>query len=66
MKKLLRLDVVMSSTGLSRSMIYQLSAAGQFPEKVKISSQCIGWVEEEVDAWIESRIAQRETVGGEV
>ncbi len=52
----LRLPEVCRRTSLSTNSIYRLSATGDFPHPVKISSRASAWVEEEVDAWIEKRI----------
>jgi prophage regulatory protein len=53
---LLRLPEVRRVTGLGRSMIYQLEAERRFPRRVKISARAVGWVEEEVVAWVAERI----------
>jgi prophage regulatory protein len=31
-----------------------------FPRPIKIGSRSVAWIEEEVDAWIEARRAQRD------
>ena len=59
-KKLVRLPEVMNRTGLSRSMVYQLMAREEFPRQVKLSLRMAGWVESEIDHWIERRIALRD------
>ena len=56
---LLRLDAVKLKTGLSRSLIYQLMASNKFPHQIKISKRCSGWLQQEVDTWIEDRIQDR-------
>lgn len=61
MDSLIRLDVVRSRTGLSRSGIYQKIADGNFPKPVAIGSRAVAWVESEVAAWVEARIAGRRT-----
>jgi prophage regulatory protein len=60
--KLLRLPDVQIRTGLSRSSVYQLEAQGSFPRRVVLGVRCVAWVAAEVDAWIESRIAERDSV----
>jgi prophage regulatory protein len=57
--RLLRLAQVMHMTGLGRTKVYELQAAGQFPMRVQITSHSVGWVEEEVQAWIAQRVAAR-------
>jgi len=60
MKRLMRLSEVRSVTGLSQSTIYDFATKGKFPRQVKISNGSVAWVEEEVLAWIDARIAQRD------
>jgi prophage regulatory protein len=43
-------------TSLSDAQIYRLEAEGKFPKRVKLSQRAVGWIESEVDAWIEARI----------
>ncbi len=60
-RQLLRLRQVQSTTGLSRSAIYDMASRGQFPSPIKIGPRASAWVAAEVDAWIERRIAERMT-----
>lgn len=46
-------------TGLTRSAIYELMAAGAFPKPCRISARAVAWPRAEVDAWIKARLAQR-------
>lgn len=55
--QLIRLKEVKAKTGLSRSAIY---ADPSIPKPVKIGPRAVAWVESEVDAWIEARIASRD------
>ena len=57
--RLLRLAQVLDITGLGKTMIYELQAQDDFPMSVKITSHSVGWVEEEVQAWLARRIAAR-------
>lgn len=57
--KLLRLPDVLMRTALSRSAIYDLMNAGQFPKPVKIGGRLNAWPETEIDDWIATRIAAR-------
>ena len=60
--RLIRLPDVMARTSLKRSQLYEMMGRGAFPKPVKLShggrNNC--WPESEIDAWIESRIAERE------
>ena len=60
MQKLLRLPSVIERTSLRRSTIYEMMQAGTFPRPVKLNLRANGWVESEIDAWLASRIAERE------
>lgn len=57
---ILRLPEVITKTGRSRSTIYSDIEAGRFPKPVKLGARAIGFVADEVDAWIAARIAERE------
>jgi len=58
---ILRFPEVQKRIGLCRSRIYQLIKKGQFPSQIKLSERASGWVEFEIDLWIEERIkASRE------
>ena len=52
---LLRLRDVQRISGLSRSSIYRMEAAGNFPARVKLSERAIAWREAEIHAWISAR-----------
>jgi prophage regulatory protein len=60
--QILRLPQVCSVTGLRRSMIYQLEAEQRFPKRVKIGIRAVGWIESEVQSWVEKRIAASRSV----
>jgi prophage regulatory protein len=62
---ILRLPNVKASTGLSRSTIYLRIAQGTFPPPVKLGGRAVGWVQNEVQQWLEQQIAasRRRTVG---
>lgn len=46
---------VQSMTGLSLSTIYRLIQRGLFPKPIALSDHAVGWLVEDVEAWIESR-----------
>jgi prophage regulatory protein len=55
-KRFLRLPQVEDRTGLKHSQIHTLEVSGRFPKRVKISERASGWLEHEIDAWIEQRV----------
>jgi prophage regulatory protein len=59
--KILRLPQVCEVTGLCRSMIYQLEADLRFPQRVKIGIRAVGWLDNEVNAWLIRRVALSRT-----
>jgi predicted DNA-binding transcriptional regulator AlpA len=44
-------------TGLSKTTIWRLERAGQFPRRIKLSAGRVGYRASEVAAWLESRQA---------
>ncbi len=58
--RVLRRQVTCDLIGLKTAALYRLVQRGQFPKPIKISTKLVGWVESEVIAWLESRIAQRD------
>lgn len=54
----LRIRDVMAETGLSRSTIYRLEQAGDFPNRVKLSANAMGWWSADIDAWKAKRREQ--------
>jgi prophage regulatory protein len=56
--KILRLAAVKECTGLSRSTIYLMINKGEFPKNVRIGAKAVGWVDSDLQSWIESRIAR--------
>ena len=53
-ERLVPLRVLCAVTGLSRSTVYRMVAAGAFPKPVKISKGRVAWREREVLAWLAS------------
>ena len=60
---ILRLPNVKASTGLSRSTIYLRISQGTFPKPVKLGGRAVGWVQTEIQEWLQRQIeASRRTV----
>ena len=60
-ERFLRLSDVKDRTGLSRSTIYLKISKGTFPRHIRLGVRCVGWLESEIDAWMQARIDQRQT-----
>ncbi len=54
-----RRPAVEHRTGLSRSTIYAMMAAGDFPKPILLGRRAVGWTETDITAWIERRKAER-------
>ena len=54
-RKIIRSAEVRSRTGKSRTQLWRDVRAGLFPAPVELGVNSIGWFEDEVEAWIESR-----------
>ena len=58
--RILRRPAVETTTGLSRSTIYQHMQAGTFPKPIRLGAKAVGWLESEVVAWIKARTDERD------
>jgi prophage regulatory protein len=55
--RLIRFAEVKHRVGLSRSTVWRLEKANQFPKSIRISSGRRGWLESDISAWIAARVA---------
>jgi prophage regulatory protein len=53
--RLLRIDAVAASLGLSRSQVWRMVKEGRFPKPRRLSTRAVGWLEAEVSGWISAR-----------
>lgn len=60
--RLLRRREVTARTGLSSTTLWRLENLGQFPKRRQLSERLVGWLETDIDAWIESRQESAATV----
>ena len=54
--KFLRFATVRDRTGLSRSTVWRLERRGDFPKHRRISPNTVAWVEQEIEAWMMSKV----------
>ena len=52
--RILSVDEVTITTGLSRSTLLRLEGAGKFPKRLQISPSRVGWRSDEIDAWLQA------------
>lgn len=57
---ILRREEVERRTGYKHTTIYQKMKDGEFPKPVRLGARAVGWLECEVEAWLEQRIAARD------
>jgi len=60
-KRILRSKHVLGRVKLSRSEVYELVKRDQFPKPFKLvqGGRASGWLESEIDEWIDSRASER-------
>jgi prophage regulatory protein len=52
--RMMRLDEVLTLTGLSRATLYRKIASGTFPTQHKLAERCCGW--RDVDIWLRNPV----------
>jgi prophage regulatory protein len=57
--RILRINVVLDRSGLSRSTLYRKMQDGTFPPNIKISTRCAGWRESALAEWERSPFSYR-------
>ncbi len=63
--RFLRWPEVQERTGLCRSHVHDMARRGNFPSPIKLGGRASGWLESEIEAWIEERTANaREATQG--
>ena len=58
--QVIRLGQVKAMTGLRRSTIYRFMSVREFPKQIKLGPKSSGWLLDEVDAWIQNQIEDRD------
>ena len=57
--KILRIKQVVERIGASKTTIYRWINANQFPRPINLSSSSVGWLEADINDWIQSKIEAR-------
>ena len=55
-EKLIRMNEVLNRTGFCRAWIYRLIKQNRFPKQIKIGERAVGFIESEIDSWIDNLI----------
>ncbi|MCY4364785.1 MAG: AlpA family phage regulatory protein [Chloroflexi bacterium] len=53
--RILRRGEVLALTGLSKSLMYEMRARGDFPSPIRLSKRAVGWYQTEIIEWMASR-----------
>ncbi len=71
-RSFIRMNEVLSRTGYGRTSIYRKMEEGTFPKSLKLGGppkdpdsfdcRAVGWIEHEVDQWVESIIEERNNI----
>lgn len=54
----IKLSGVQQRTAMSKSAIYRDIAAGTFPKPIQLGKRAVAWLESDVVAWMNARIAE--------
>lgn len=54
--RILKLPDVMEKVGFGRSTIYRKASEGTFPKPIKLGERSVGWIEDEIDEWLDKQI----------
>jgi prophage regulatory protein len=57
-QRFIKRQKVQDISGISCTEIYRRIAAGTFPKQITLGPKCVVWIESEVLAWINERIAE--------
>ncbi len=63
--KIIRLPEVILKTGLSRSTIYLHMSKGEFPQSISLGERAVGWLESDVEHWLEARVVASKAADNE-
>ena len=57
--RILKMKEVLQKTGLGRTTMYKLIKSLDVPQARPLGLRAVGWLESEVEAWIENKVAAR-------
>jgi prophage regulatory protein len=59
--RVLRKPAVIERVGYSGMHIDRLEKAGKFPKRIRLGENAVGWLADEVEAWIQERVDARDS-----
>lgn len=63
--KIIRLPEVKNKTGLSRSNIYLQMTKSTFPQSISLGQRAVGWLNADIESWLDERIAASKAASNE-
>jgi prophage regulatory protein len=66
MDQIIRKPELFSKLSLSDATIWRMEKSGKFPRRIKLGGNSVGWFENEVEAWLSKKSADRlaQVIGG--
>ncbi|CDU07381.1 MULTISPECIES: helix-turn-helix transcriptional regulator [Vibrio] len=64
-QRIIRLPEVKEMTGLSRSTIYLRMSKGNFPQSISLGERAVGWLENDVERWLDACITASKAINDE-
>jgi len=58
-KRIIRKPELLNIIGLSDPTIWRMEKNGDFPKRMRLGGNSCGWLESEINQWIEERLAGR-------
>lgn len=58
-KRIIRKPELKKMIGLSDVTIWRLEKAGRFPRRLLIGGAAVGWLENEIEDWLDQKAAER-------
>ena len=65
MARILRIPAVLEWIGIGRSTLYEMQARGDFPQSIPIGARSVGFLESDLNEWIEARARRARGVEAE-
>ena len=61
MTTVIRFPQLIKLIGLARSTVYVRIAEGTFPKPIKLGVRAIGWLESDIEEWIQSQVDESQS-----
>jgi len=58
-ERIIRKPELLAMLGLSDPTVWRKEKRGEFPKRLRLGAGAVGWLESEINAWLEERKAER-------